>query len=224
MNNYYKAYEKRYRQVYKNDMLWSSRHFTPDVINFLNTYKIGFKDRILDLGCGEGRDAIYLLKKGYNVLAVDYSLSAINMCNKLTSYKYKEHFKQFDIIEDKMEERFKYIYSVAVLHMFVLSEHRNKFLSFIETHLEENGRCLLCVRGDGKQYYATNVKKAFKNVKRVVMNNNMILNVATTSCEVVNWGQLEREILQNNLIIKKKWISNVIPEFNKSMCVIIKKK
>lgn len=58
-SDYYKAYEKRYKQVYKENMLWSSTLPTPDVINFINDYKINKQDRILDLGCGEGRDAIY---------------------------------------------------------------------------------------------------------------------------------------------------------------------
>lgn len=223
-NDYYKAYEKRYKQVYKENMLWSSTLPTPDIINFINDYKINKQDRILDLGCGEGRDAIYLLEKGYNVLAVDYSLSVIDMCNKLSSNKYKKHFRQFDIIEDEIEEKFNYIYSIAVLHMFVLREHRNKFLSFIKTHLTDNGHCLLCVLGDGKQDYTTNIKEAFKDTKRVVMNNNKKLDIATTSCKIVNWVELEKEILENDLLIEKQWVSNDIPEFNNSMCVVIKRK
>lgn len=223
-NDYYKAYEKRYKQVYKENMLWSSTLPTPDVINFINDYKINKQDRILDLGCGEGRDAIYLLEKGYNVLAVDYSLSVIDMCNKLSSNKYKKHFRRFDIIEDEIEEKFNYIYSIAVLHMFVLREHRNKFLSFIKTHLTDNGHCLLCVLGDGKQDYTTNIKEAFKDTKRVVMNNNKKLDIATTSCKIVNWVELEKEILGNDLLIEKQWVSNDIPEFNNSMCVVIKRK
>ena len=223
-NDYYKAYEKRYKQVYEENMLWSSTLPTPDVINFINDYKINKQDRILDLGCGEGRDAIYLLEKGYNVLAVDYSLSVIDMCNKLSSNKYKKHFRQFDIIEDEIEEKFNYIYSIAVLHMFVLREHRNKFLSFIKTHLTDNGHCLLCVLGDGKQDYTTNIKEAFKDTKRVVMNNNKKLDIATTSCKIVNWVELEKEILENDLLIEKQWVSNDIPEFNNSMCVVIKRK
>ena len=223
-NDYYKAYEKRYKQVYKENMLWSSTLPTPDVINFINDYKINKQDRILDLGCGEGRDAIYLLEKGYNVLAVDYSLSVIDMCNKLSSNKYKKHFRRFDIIEDEIEEKFNYIYSIAVLHMFVLREHRNKFLSFIKTHLTDNGHCLLCVLGDGKQDYTTNIKEAFKDTKRVVMNNNKKLDIATTSCKIVNWVELEKEILENDLLIEKQWVSNDIPEFNNFMCVVIKRK
>ena len=31
------------------------------------------------------------------------------------------------------------------------------------------------------------------------------------------------EVLSNGLIIEKKWISENVPGFNKSMCVVIKK-
>lgn len=222
-NNYYKAYEERYKQVHKANMLWTSILNTPDIIKFIGDYKITKEDRILDLGCGEGRDAIYLLDKGYNVLAIDYSISAINMCNKLSNNKYIESFKRLDIIEDTLDEKFKYIYSIAVLHMFVLSKHRNKYFSFICNHLEDNGRCLLCVIGNGKQNYQSDIKEAFKNTERTIMNNNTKINVATTSCKIVDWKTLEQEILDNGLIIEKKWISKYVPEFNESMCVVVKK-
>ena len=36
---YYKAYDKRYNQVHKNNMLWTSLAPTKEVINFLVKYK-----------------------------------------------------------------------------------------------------------------------------------------------------------------------------------------
>ena len=134
-NNYYKAYEKRYKQVYEKNMMWSSNSFTPEVMDIIKEFNISKKAKILDLGCGEGRDAIYLLKENYNVLAIDYSQTVINKCNEITNNKFTKLFKQFDILEDKLNEKFDFIYSIAVLHMFVLEEHRNKYLNFIKTHL-----------------------------------------------------------------------------------------
>lgn len=220
---YYKAYEKRYSQVYEKNMMWSASEYTPDVINFLNTYNITKDNKILDLGCGEGRDAIHLLKQGYNLLAVDYSKTVIEMCNKLTSNKYKDKFMQFDLIKDKMDKTFDFIYSIAVLHMFITKEHRDSFFSFVREHLNENGKCLICVLGDGKKEYVSNINEAFKNTKRTVMNNDAEIEIATTSCKIVNWQNLEYEIQKNNLIIENKWISNEIPEFNSSMCVVVTK-
>jgi cyclopropane fatty-acyl-phospholipid synthase-like methyltransferase len=38
--------------------------------------------RALDLGCGDGRDAIFLAKKGFDVTAVDFSPTAIKIANE----------------------------------------------------------------------------------------------------------------------------------------------
>lgn len=221
--DYYKAYEKRYCQVYKNNILWSSKKNTPDVLECIKNYKISKDSKILDLGCGEGRDSIYLLNNGYNVLAVDYSKTAIEKCRELSNNNYNEKFMQFDLIKDRLNDKFDFIYSIAVLHMFILDEHRNKFLSFIREHLKEGGICLICVMGDGIKQYTSNIDDAFKNTKRVVINNNTELDLATTSCKIVNWKQLAFEISNNKLKIEKKWISNNIPEFNSSMCVVVKR-
>ena len=50
------------------------------------------------------------------------------------------------------------------------------------------------------------------------------INIAATTCRIVNWEFLKNEIEKNEFIIEKKWISQNITEFKKSMCVIISKK
>lgn len=220
--DYYKAYDKRYSQVYEKNMLWSSVKHTPDVIDFIEGNNVSLNDKILDLGCGEGRDAIFLLDKGYNLLAVDYSTNVINKCNFLSKNKYINNFKQFDILEDTLEDKFNYIYSIAVLHMFVLNKDRNKYLEFIYNHLTDNGKCLICVLGDGEKEYISDINDAFINTKRKVLNSNKDIEVVTTSCRIVNWDNLEKEIKNNKLSIEKKWISTSIPDFTSSMCIIVK--
>lgn len=101
-NDYYKAYDKRYRQTYENNSLWEISERTKEVIDTLKKYKIAKNSNILELGCGEGRDAIYLLDNGYNVLGVDYSFAVIDKCNELTNYKYVNNFKQLDLIENSL--------------------------------------------------------------------------------------------------------------------------
>lgn len=222
-DDYYKAYENRYSQVYEKNMLWSSKENTPEILKCIKNYKISKKAKILDLGCGEGRDAIFLLDKGYDLMAVDYSHTVIEKCKELSNYKYNKNFKQFDLIKEELDFKFDFIYSIAVLHMFVLEEHRNKFLSFVREHLAEEGICLICVLGDGKHEHVSDIDEAFRKVKRTVINNNNELEIAATSCKIVNWENLKKEINNNNLSIEEKWISKDIPEFENSMCVIVKK-
>ena len=171
-NDYYKAYDKRYRQTYENNSLWEIQERTKEIIDTLKKYKITKKSNILELGCGEGRDAIYLLDNGYNVLGVDYSFAVIDKCNELTNYKYVNNFKQLDLIENSLNEKFDFIYSVAVIHMFVLDEHRNKFYNFIYDHLKDNGIALIISMGDGILEINSDLEKAFDDTKRVNINTN----------------------------------------------------
>lgn len=142
-SDYYKAYDKRYRKTYEDGYLWEIHKPTKEVINIINKYKINKSDKILDLGCGEGRDALYLLDSGYNVLAVDYSINVISKCNELSNNKYIDKFKQFDIFEDEINTKFDFIYSIAVIHMFIDENHRRKFYKFIYEHLNKDGKALI---------------------------------------------------------------------------------
>lgn len=223
-DNYYKAYEKRYKQVYKHNYLWSSKDSSPDVIEVIENNGVSQGSKILELGCGEGRDAIFLLNKKYDVTAVDYSNTVIEKCKELSNYKYNDNFLQFDIINDELNEKFDFIYSIAVIHMFVNKEHRNKFYNFIYNHLKPNGIALIASMGDGKKIYETDIQKSFDDVERVVVNNEKKIKIATTSCKIVDWKTFEKELADNNLVIKKKWISTKIPEFNPAMCVIVCRK
>ena len=48
-NDYYKAYDKRYRQTYENNSLWEISERTKEVIDTLKKYKITKNSNILKL-------------------------------------------------------------------------------------------------------------------------------------------------------------------------------
>lgn len=120
-----------------------------------------------------------------------------------------------------MDEKFDFIYSIAVIHMFVSEKHRNKFYSFIYDHLKDDGVALIVSMGDGKKVYESDIKNSFNDVERVVLNKDEKINIVATSCRIVDWDGFESELLNNNLIIKEKWVSENIPEFNSMMCVVV---
>ena len=223
MEEYYKAYDKRYKQVHEKDVLWASFIPTLEVMDVIEKHGINKSSKILEIGCGEGRDSIYLLKQKYNVLGIDYSEEAINTCIKLSDGNFSNCFRQFDIMEDEMIEKFDFIYSIGVLHMFVDDLHRKKFLDFIYNHLTDDGIAFITVMGDGEEMYSSNVEDAFVDSKRVNINNDEEMEIASTSCCIVDWEKFVSELDNSNLVIKSHWISDRIPDFNLSMCVVVSK-
>ena len=223
MKKYYEAYEDRYKQSYELGMLWETKEYTKELVSVIDILNITKDNSILEVGCGEGRDAINLLNNGYDVVAIDYSISAINKINELTNNKYKDNFISFDIMEDNLEKTFDFIYSIAVLHMFVNDEDRDKFWEFINSHLSNNGDACIMIMGDGLKEYSSDINDAYKLKNKININTNEEVLVASTSCRIVNFKKLEDEINRNNLKIMDKYISTNIPNFDKVMCVIVRR-
>ena len=223
MNNYYKAYEERYSEIHKSGILWEDTTPTKEVLDTILKYKISKNNKILELGCGEGRDAIYLLNKGYNLLALDYSKSAILKCNQLTNNKYKNSFRQLDLIEDDLNEQYDFIYSIAVIHMFVNDEHRKKFFDFIYNHLKFNGKALIMAMGDGENEYSSDPGKAFEKVERVNINSNKKVQVVGTSCCIKSLKNMLKEIKNSGLTVLEYKIVDDLVSFTKCELFIIQK-
>ena len=97
---YYEAYEERYKTIHKKGYSWSSDEPTPIVLKIIKELKINKNDKILEIGCGEGRDAKLLLDNGYNLLATDISLEAIDYCRAMMS-SFSNHFAVLDCLNEK---------------------------------------------------------------------------------------------------------------------------
>ena len=77
------------------------------------------KGAVLDLGCGQGRDALFLALVGYNVTAVDSSkVGVAQMLDKANEQNLKIHGLVGDILDIHIEEKFDVILFDMVLHAF----------------------------------------------------------------------------------------------------------
>lgn len=65
----------RYNKIYKKNNVWGKEpnKLLQNVCNYYNKKKLEF----LDLGCGQGRDSLFMLQKGFKVTAVDSSREGI---------------------------------------------------------------------------------------------------------------------------------------------------
>jgi len=218
---YYEAYDDRYKQVHKNFLQWASDENSEPVIEIMEKYNIDTKMQILEIGCGEGRDAIYLLKKGYNVYATDISPTAVDYCKKIYPQK-PEAFGVLNCLTDGIDNKFDFIYAVAIVHMLVLDEDRNKFYKFIFNQLNENGVALICTMGDGQEEKATNINIAFE-LREKTHQSGAKLNIAETSCRIVNMNYFLHEIKDNNLEIVESGTTTSVPGFTTMLFAVVKK-
>lgn len=220
MKHYYDAYDLRYQIIHDIGCSWSSNIPTPVVLEMLNKYSIPKYSSILEIGCGEGRDAFLLLGEGYNVLATDISSEAIDYCKNLNP-EYSDHFSVLDCINDHHNIHYDFIYSVAVIHMLIDDNDRNSFYKFVYDHLSDAGLALICSMGDGMSESVSDASKAFDMAER--NHESGVITVPSTSLRMTNWEHLEKEIISNNLSIIEKGITSSLPDFNSLMYVIVRK-
>lgn len=219
---YYEAYDDRYKQVHENSITWFSDNNSKIVIDTINHYFNNCKIKILEIGCGEGRDAHYLLKNGFNVLATDVSSTAIDYCKKSYSDNV-DSFQVLNCLTDSLQVKFDFIYAISVIHMLVQDDDRKSFYKFIYNQLSETGIALICTIGDGMEERKTDISQAFDLQKRIHEATGKELFIAATSCRVVNFDTLSKEITENNLTLLNSGITAIEPDFPTIMYAIIKR-
>lgn len=219
---YYKAYDDRYRQVHRENLQWFSNEPSLIVSEVIANFNIGKTAKIIEIGCGEGRDAGYLLSQGYHVLATDVSDEAVSFCRKMFP-KYADRFRVLDCIMDSLDERFNFVYAVAVLHMLVLDEDRCGFYRFIHEHLTHDGVALIGTMGDGSFERQSDVSSAFELQKRTHEASGKMLEIAGTSCRMVSFETFRRELEENGLAIIKQGMTAVEPDFPVMMYAVVKR-
>jgi len=220
---YYEAYDDRYKQVHQKSLKWFSAYPSKIVEDTISKYGITKDANIIEIGCGEGRDAIYLLKRGYKILATDISPVAIKHCKEWYP-DFAQSFEVFDCLTQELTEKFDFIYAVAVLHMLVLDKDRKSFYEFVFKHLNEDGIALICTMGDGKEEWHTDIEDAFKIQKRTHDETGEEIFVASTSCRTVCFDTLYNEIDDNNLELLESGVTSIIPDFPTTMYVVVKKR
>ncbi|MDE6661206.1 MAG: class I SAM-dependent methyltransferase [Anaeroplasmataceae bacterium] len=220
---YYEAYDDRYKQIHKLDLQWSSETPSKIVFETLQSFSLLTNSKILEIGCGEGRDAYLLLKQGFDVLATDVSYEAVSYCKKKFP-NYSEHFQVVDCVTEKLGKKFDFIYAVAVIHMLVSDNDRIAFYRFIREHLSSDGIALICTMGDGSFERKTDIHTAFDIMERVHGETGKTVQIANTSCRIVGFATFEEEISRNGLEIIKKGITAVEPDFPQMMFAVVKSK
>ena len=85
--------------------------------------------------------------------------------------------------------------------------------------MNENGHALVCVMGDGKREFSTDVSEAFALKKRDHRSGEVF--VAATSLKTVSESTMKKEIEQAGLVLCEYGLTSSPPEFDKLMYVVL---
>lgn len=120
------------------------------------------KGKILDIGCGSGRDSLYFKKNGYEVEAFDYSMELVELARKQTNLQI-QHASFYEI---SASDKYDGIWACASL-LHCERERLSDVIQRIVTALKNNGICYMSFKYgekdrdvDGRKFTDLNEKQS----------------------------------------------------------------
>ncbi len=134
-----------YRDSADNSPPWDIDN-PPDILkSFIDSKKIS-PCKTLDIGCGSGRNSIYLARKGYDVTGVDLSDEAVKIAGRKAEHSgIKCRFFQADLTAKKTvtNDTFDFILEWQALHHIPFDE-RKQYINNVHSLLCEDGFYFAC--------------------------------------------------------------------------------
>lgn len=95
--------------------------------------------KVLDIGCGEGKDAVFLARNGYIVSALDATDHGIEKGKRLAEkYGVSVDFFKADIADYRLKDNYDIIFSSGVFH-FVKPEYRDAIFQNLKEYTNSHG-------------------------------------------------------------------------------------
>ena len=210
MGKYYEAYDNRYKRIHEDGLLWFQSIPTKELLEWISFNNIQKKERICEIGCGEGRDSIFLAEQDYQITGVDISSEALKTCEEISQKKNLAiEWIKADFV-DKVEiasGSYQWVYSIGTLHMLVEDKDRIRFLKNIYKIMDTEGKLLLVNKGDGELEVRTSPENAFMLAERFhYMDNKKYLIEETSFCRK-NWINHIKEVEEAGFKIEKMYNS-----------------
>ncbi|MDO8266126.1 MAG: class I SAM-dependent methyltransferase [Candidatus Saccharibacteria bacterium] len=161
--------------------------------------------RVLELGCGNGRDSAYLAKEGFNVLASDFSESVVEKNKEAIGESENLNFSMVDLAQKLpfSEESFDCVFANLSLHYFTDKKTREIVVEITRVLKSEGVLMFACKKVDSvRTGNATEVERdvfvdkkghalhAFTEdyVKQILLNNFSIQLLEDRDEEYCGWS------------------------------------
>lgn len=175
---------------------WDSQNVDEFYYTFENELPRG--GRILDVGCGTGRDTRHFIKKGYRVLSIDASVQMVRLCNAYPhAFCLKQKMQDINFMEE-----FDGIWCFASL-MHLEEEEAKLAARKLFASLKNKGKIFISVKegeGEGKDsngryfkyYNKTNILELF-NMERLAIIKKPWTTINKVAGKDISWLNLMLE-------------------------------
>ena len=148
-------------------------HPYKELQNYFSNYPI--KGKLLDLGCGQGRDAIFLASLGYEVIAIDSSRVGIKqMLEKANRKGLTINGVIGDVLEINLEEKFDIILFDMILHSFKESQQLELLKKYSSMLGEKGIFCIIYPDDMNVEYFMrllSSLNNKWKLVEKIIIND-----------------------------------------------------
>ncbi len=207
--------EEIWNKVYKSDNIFFGEdpsNFALHCFNYAKTSNTIKK--ILDLGAGYGRDSIFFASKGMKVEALDYSVIAVEILNKIAKEKRLPIQSQiFEIKNNPLpfpDDYFDAVYSHMLLNMRFSEEELHFMLSHIRRVLKPKGWNFFSVRNHNDKFYGKGqeIEKEIYDINgfqiRFFTENEIHSLVVSEGFEILQIKEEYEEPVMLYLVVSKK--------------------
>lgn len=128
-----------YNEEYKREGYYWGKIPSKMVYDVLKLFPPTRPVKLLDMGCGEGRDAVFFARNGFEVTAFDLAESGLEKARKMAREAgVSIKLFQADINEFRLSENYDILYSNGTLH-YMLPELREEIIQNYKAHTSDNG-------------------------------------------------------------------------------------
>ena len=136
-----------YDRYYETEELFGEPY--DELIDFFKDYEP--KGKILDLGCGQGRDSISLARLGYKVTGIDKSKVGIDQMNSISK---RENLNLIGIVGDIFSwdnyQHFDIVLLDSMFHFYKQDKKREiDLIDKIARQISRNGLICICIQDAG---------------------------------------------------------------------------
>lgn len=113
--------------------------------------------KLVELGCGNGRDSIYFARNNIHVLSIDGSESAINILKTQNELSNIEFVNDNFVTTSYLDEKYNYVYSRFTLHA-ISDDEQKQVIKRAYNALLKDGLLLVEVRSVNDELYGLGKK------------------------------------------------------------------